>query len=346
VQLDLRGHPLHTRALSVVLAARADGRLDVRGSLTDLRKRGFVPVAGDLQTMGIVHHMLLDAIVDPATATLDAITAAQPAVAFEPSAATEHESCRDPIGRVAALAGTRLDADFPRQVSAAIGGPRGCSHLVTLAHLLASTAAAALAWDCERHGGAPPRPAGERVLRRDLTIDGHELASGRVDLAIQLQDLLFTPAPALAPPMERFGGQLEVRLLAEVDVINFTLTGVSGAERRRGLADLETAVWQPRDDVLAGLAGLRLTSGATAALLTRLGAAPGDRPLLDALLMLAPALIQVVAALSEGWAAAYKASPSVVAMGGLPDSCYMWRREGALTRRREAEGAPARRPAR
>jgi hypothetical protein len=334
VQLDLRGHPLHTRALSVVLAARADGRLDVRGSLMDLRKRGFVPVAGDLQTMGIVHHMLLDAIVDPTTSTLDAITAAQPAVAFEPSAATEQESCRDPIGRVAALAGTRLDADFTRQVSAAIGGPRGCSHLVTLTHLLASTAAVALAQD----RGSPARPAGERVFRRDLILDGHELAAGRVVVAIQLQDLCFLPAPAPAPPIERFGGQLEVRLLADVDVSTFTLTRVSGAERRRGLADLETAAWQPRDSALDGLAGLRLTSGATAALLTRLGTSTADRPLLDCMLMLAPALIQVVAALSEGWAAAYKASPSVVAMGGLPDSCYMWRRDGALTRRREAEG--------
>jgi hypothetical protein len=329
-----------------VLATRADRRLDVRASLTDLRKRGFVPVAGDLQTMGIVHHMLLDAIVDPTTATLDAIAAAQPAVAFEPSAATEQESCRDPIGRVAALAGTRLDADFTRRVSAAIGGPRGCSHLVTLAHLLASTAALALAQDRERHGAPPTRPAGERVFRRDLSIDGHEVAPGRAALGIQLQDLLFAPAPALARPMERFGGQLEIRLLADVDVNTFTLTGVSGAERRRGVADLETAAWEPRDDALAGLAGLRLTSGATAALLTRFGATPADRPLLDSLLMLVPALIQVVAALSEGWAAAYKASPSVVAMGGLPDSCYMWRREGALTRRRDAEGAPPRPPAR
>ena len=78
MHLDLRGHPLHTRSLSVTLTRRADGRLDVRGELVDLRKRGFVPVAGELQPSGVVHHMLLDAIVDPATRRLDDIVARQP----------------------------------------------------------------------------------------------------------------------------------------------------------------------------------------------------------------------------------------------------------------------------
>src|SRR5262249_28873610 len=57
MHLDLRGHPLHTRCLSITLVQRADGRLDVHGEIVDLRKRGFVPVAGDLQPSGVVHHM-------------------------------------------------------------------------------------------------------------------------------------------------------------------------------------------------------------------------------------------------------------------------------------------------
>jgi DUF2889 family protein len=333
VRLDLRGHPLHTRALSVSLLARDDGKLDVRGVVLDLRKRGFVPVAGDLQGTGIIHHMRLDAVVDPASATLASIQAAQPSVAFEASATTEGESCRDPIAAVGALAGTRLDAGYARGVSAAIGGPRGCSHLMTLAHLLGSTAA----WALARERPQAARPPGQRVFCRDVIIDGHEVATGRLALAIQLHDLRFAPAPSLARPMERFGEEFEVRLLAEVDVQTFTLTGIEGAERLRTPADLD-APWRARHEALAPLAGLRLAGGATATLFARFQDATADRPLLDALLMLPPALIQVVAALSEGWAAAYTRSPSLVAMGGLPDSCYMWRRGGALTGRREAEG--------
>jgi hypothetical protein len=71
MDLSVRGHPLHTRALSVSLAQREDGRLDVLGEVLDLRKRGFVPVAGDLQPSGVVHQMQLRAVVAPETARLE-----------------------------------------------------------------------------------------------------------------------------------------------------------------------------------------------------------------------------------------------------------------------------------
>ena len=67
------------------------------------------------------------------------------------------------------------------------------------------------------------------------------------------------------------------------------------------------------------------------ALFERLGAEPDDRPLLDALLNLAPALIQCVPALLERWRATPRADrPAMMAGEGMADSCYMWRRDGAL----------------
>ena len=107
MHLDLRGHPLHTRSLSVTLTQRADGRLDAHAELVDLRKRGFVPVAGELQPSGVVHHMLLDGEIDPRTAVLDAIALRQPSVAFEATAVTGGESCRDPADRIQGLVGAR-----------------------------------------------------------------------------------------------------------------------------------------------------------------------------------------------------------------------------------------------
>src|SRR5436305_1380369 len=205
MRLEACGHPLHTRALSVVLTARADGRLDVHGAVLDLRKRGFVPVAGDLQGAGIIHDMRLAGTIDPGSATLETLAAEQRSVAFEPSALTGGESRRHPIDR-------------------------------------------------------------------------------------------------------------------------------------RGAADLEGAPWRDRSEAIAWLAGRRLGGGITAELLARLGAAPDDRPLLDTLLMLAPALVQCAAAMSEAWPLAFRTDPSVVAMGGLPDSCYMWRKGGALDKARASEG--------
>ena len=338
MRLEAHGHPLHTRALSVVLTARADRKLDVHGTVLDLRKRGFVPVAGDLQGAGIIHDMRLAGMIDPGSATLETLAAEQRSVAFEPSAVTAGESCRDPIDRIAALAGTRLDDGWGRRLGDAIGGPRGCSHLLTLGHLLGSSAAWALARERALHGARPARPAGQRVFQRAVVIDGHETAPARVLLAAQTSDLHFVPVGTLVRPMDRFAEQLEVRLVAEVEFPHLTVGRLEAAERRRGAADLEGAAWRDRSAAIAWLIGHRLGAGVTAELLARLGGAPDDRPLLDTVLMLAPTLVQCAAAMSEAWPLAFRADPSVVAMGGLTDSCYMWRRDGALDRARVAEG--------
>src|SRR5262245_59866793 len=338
--LDCRGHPLHTRALSITFAQRADGRLDVHGELLDLRKRGFVPVGGDLQPSGIIHHMLLDGIVDPQAAVLDSVRAAQPSVAFEPTAVTGGESCRDPIAAVEALAGASLDSTFPRRVGDAIGGPRGCNHILTLAHLLGSTAAWALERDHALHGTAVARAPGQRVYRRDLIVGGHEAPDNVLVLGMQSTDLHLRPAPAVGSPMQRFAGAHEVRALATVDLRTFTISSVEAAERRRDRETLRDATWQMRDDVATALVGERLGAGITRIVLDRF-AAPADRPLQDGLLMLAPTLVQCMAALSEARAMGNAAKPTVIGMGGLVDSCYMWRADGALARRRAADGAAA-----
>ena len=284
--------------------------------------------------------MRLGGVVDPATATLRSLAGEQPNVAFEASAATEGESCRDPIGRVRALAGAALDASWGRRLGDEIGGPRGCSHLLTLGQLLGPTVAWALARDRALHGERPARPTGQRLFRRDVIADGHEPAPGRVAVALQLTDLHVAPTPARVRTMERFAAELEVRALAEVDLKTWSLASVTLAERRRTSADLETAPWRDRPDAVDGLAGLSMARGVTATLLERLGGRPDDRPVLDLLLTLAPALIQIMAALSETFPAVARAQGWYVGMGSRPDSCWMWRADGPLIRNRVDEDPP------
>lgn len=338
MDLDPKGHPLHARALGVTLRRREDGDTAVEGWLLDLRKRGFVPVAGDLQGPGPIHDMRVAAVVDPEHLELRRIDVAQPSVAFEPSAATRGESCRDPAPRVQALVGERLDAGFASRLSAEIGGPRGCTHVLTLLRLLG----AALAWarECEQavFGGPPPRAPGERIFRRDVVFDG-SLDAGesgrRIVLAAQLCDLHFRPAPALATPLERMAGQLELRLLAEVDATGLTLSALRAAERRRSLEELERAPWRSLASRVEGLAGLSLGPGVSGELLRRFAGLPDERPLLALLLDLTPALYQCLACTDESWPVQALRRPTLLGMGGLPDSCYMWRRGGALDGLRE-----------
>jgi len=326
MHLDVGGHPLHSRALGVTLTARADGRVDVRGVVLDLRKRGFVPVGSELQPSGIVHHMTLDGVVDPTTRRLDSIVAAQPSIAFEASAVTAGESCRDLGWRVGQLAGATFDDGWAERLSAEIGGPRGCSHLLTLAQLLGST----VAWALDHDVAAGPRRPGERIFRRDVIVDGHEQRGGGLTLALQLTDLHHAPAPPVAPSMARFASELEIRARAEIDFSRFAIAALEIGQRRRERATLETAEWLDRADVAEGLVGQSVARGVSQALFKRLGDQPEDRPLLDAMLMLAPALIQCVAALSDSWPALAAKNEWVIGMGGRPDSCYMWRTGGAL----------------
>lgn len=335
MHLDVGGHPLHTRSLGVTLAARTDGRLDLRAVILDLRKRGFVPVGGDLQPSGIVHLMTLDGIVDPATARVEALAATQPHVAFEPSAVTQGESCRDPVGRLGGLVGAHLDATWARRLADEIGGPRGCSHVLTLAQLAGSTVAWALGRERARFGAVPGgRRPGERMFRRDVVVDGHERTPTTMALALQVTDLHYAPAGPAVPSMDRFAEEREVRGLAEVDLGRFALARLTLAERVRDRETLVTAPWRDRAELAERLAGLSLMRGVSAALLERVGGDEADRPVRDGLLMLAPALIQCVAALSDGWPALAAQGRWVVGMGGRPDSCYMWRADGALQRAR------------
>ncbi len=338
MELTTSGHPLHTRALKVDLVRRADGLLEARSYLIDVRKRGFVPVGGELQGPGLIHDMRIEAVIDPESQTLRAISARQPAVAFEPSAVTQGESCRDPLWRVEALTGFRLDDGFARRLRGEIGGPAGCSHILTLAQFLGSSAAWALRQEPLRDL-ARWQP-GARVFQRTAVLDGSEPREGRLEIAAQLTELHFAPAPAVARPMDRFAAQVEVRLIAEIAMDTVTVADLRAAERRRTRANLESAAWRDRTAQVRAIAGASVFRQLTGAALRALADLPTGAPLLDALLMVAPMFIQSAGALSERWPALFRDHPSVVGAGGITDSCYMWRRDGALARMRAVEKPP------
>lgn len=341
MELETRGQPLHTRCLSVTLSRGEGARREVDASLVDVRKRGFVPVCGDLQGSGVIHHMQVAAAYDEGSLVLERIEAAQPTVAFEASAANEGECCRDPVDRLRSLAGRPLDGAFPRALGQEIGGPRGCTHVLTLSQRVAST----VDWVASRErvlfDPAPGWQPGERVFRSDLVLDAFRRSDGRAELAAQLIELHLVPAARGRLPMQRFGAQLELLLHVEVDLRRMEMASVRAAERRRGPEELETAGWRDLAPVIDGLEGQRLGPGVSAALVRHFADRPDERPLLGVMLNLTPAWYQALAALQESWHAHGGPAPGVVGMGGPTDSCYMWRRGGALDTKREREAEEA-----
>lgn len=328
MRLELAGHPLHTRALSVVVDGEPDGALRAVGELVDVRKRGFTPVGTAVQGAGIIHQMGLEARVDPGRQVIETLAARQPVVAFEASPATLGESCRDVVGGLAALRGMRLDD--AGALRATMGGAAGCSHLLAVAQLLCATLA-----DCAALPTVPAAAVHRQLLRRDLVFDGSETADGRLAVAIQLSDLTTAPAAADTRAMARFRRHDELRLLLALDGWPATIAAAAGAERARTAADFASAAWRDLDAELAALRGLSLGRGATQALLA---AAGGRARLRDALLQLGGTLIQCRASFPDKWlnVAAGEGHPGLI---GMADSCYMWRRGGALERVRGGRGA-------
>jgi hypothetical protein len=340
-EICVRGTPAHTRTLDVALFQAEPGRLAARGLILDLRKRGLVPMAGDVQAAGVIHRMSIEAALSLDGPTLESIRAEQPDVAFEPSPGTGGECCRDPVERIEALAGATLDADYARRLGGAIGGPRGCSHVLTLAQLLGSTALRALEADRQAFGAPAERRAGERLFDRSLSIDGVESPDGRLELALQLADLHLAPTPAEAEPLDRLCSQREIRIGAQVDLSVMQLVHIAAAERVDDAKTDGGAAWRPLD--VGFLEGKSVLTGMARTLFGSLGEDPAQRPLLDALLNLAPAVIQCMPALTNYWQRWREARAAGGEtgeprggngpMGGMLDSCYMWRRDGALQRK-------------
>jgi hypothetical protein len=331
---------MHTRALGVQASHRSDGKVEARGYLIDLRTRGFLPVGGSMQGMGIIHHMELAWVIDPARGVVESIVPGQPTVAFEASPETEGESCRDPVGRLAAVTGSPLGKALTTAMREQAGGAVGCSHLVTLAFFMDGALRAGLDRDRTQHPGRLGRSnAAGPLFKRDLVFDARERSDGRLVVVMRQNDLDWNDAPAGTLAPERLARHQELDATLEVDLWPGSLIDVAGRERVRTAAAFVGVGWEDRTPLLAGLRGLGLARGAAGEITQRLGDTAEAAPWRDALLMLAPALVQCRAAHPDAWHDKVRTTPLHPGLTALPDSCYMWRRGGALERIRERLGA-------
>jgi len=358
MRLQPTGHPLHTRLQTIDVRRDGAGQVIATASHLDLRKRGFVPVGADLQNSGIIHQMGIRAEIDARQRVLIRAEATMPVVAFEPSELTRGESCRDVSGELPGLAGASLAEGTPQApglakvAGATMGGVRGCSHVLSLGQHLGAALTNALEV-ADAAGIDWSSGTVRRLFHRSLVFDGSEPEDGTIDIAVQLSDIHFAAAAAVCNPMERFAEQHEIRLAARVDLSRMSLVQLEVAERRRdraavGAASLVQAssatsppvsaaasAWLRRDDAVAELCGVRFLGGFAGEVMRRFATPGRDRPLVDTLLALAPAFLQVCACFSETWPGRVSAADTEVGVGAVPDSCYMWRRDGALHGRKK-----------
>jgi hypothetical protein len=325
--------PLHTRTFDFTIRWSADpGAWQARAEVVDLRKGGFVPIAGDLQSAGFLHHMVIDATVDPVGGVVQSVSASQPRVAFEPSTLSRGESCRGPVESIGAVRGSDL-AGFDQQLRTAISGAAGCAHLLALARLLGAT----LLWLSESTAAASIMDwrDGERIFHRTISYDISESGPDGLSTLLQLTDLEFTPCPEVVRPLDRLAGQSEVRGNATVTRPDLRLAAIELGLRRRDPGSLAEQDFTDVSEEIVDALGEPLTPGWRRQVLAN-GRVAGE-PVSAALIDLTAAVLQAVASDTEAWPQRVIDNGAIVVTGGAPDSCYMWRSGGALTSALERE---------
>jgi hypothetical protein len=342
-----------------VATVREDGLWHVRGDVVDLRKCSFVPMVDDIQPAGIIHHMTIELGLDPKTRRIETLDVDQPQVAVEPSEASRGECCRDAGPRLTELAGETLDDGFPKRLGLHYGGALGCSHLLTLFQMMGNALPVALAREAAARAadGAKRRP-GERPFRRAAFVDGFDREGGDIGLSAQMGDFDTRPASAAEGPLSRLARQHDVRVELTVAQGTRALGQLAAAERTRDSATLKSAPWRDRTSELADFEGAPIAPGLARRVFAALGGRDDRSEMRDLLLQLAPGYIQVLAAVSERFYGAAKpagepnelrASEAVKSvatgggtemLGGMVDSCWMWRANGPLhVTRASAEAA-------
>ncbi len=335
----VQGLPLHTRSLTVWVRPMASGRWLARGDVIDLRKNGFVPSSYDVQPAGVIHSMSIELDLDPASLRMEGIRVEQPFVAVERSEATRGECCRDPAPRLVELTGECLDDDFPAKLSAKFGGPRGCSHLLTLFQLMASAIPHAAAIEHARVERDETRHAeGDRFFRRAVFVDGMRREDQRIDVSVAFSDSVTRPWAPDAHSLTRVERFHEVRIAATVDRTRFSFDALEVLERIRDADSLESVEWNDRTGVFASFVGTPVLPGLAKRIF---GSTEDDASLAairDALLMFAPGFIQVIAAQMDLTFEERARSrdpgtrPEVARLGGNPGACFMWREGGPIAK--------------
>jgi hypothetical protein len=333
------GLPLHTRTLTVAVKRVSDSIWHARGDIIDLRKNGFVPSNYDLQPSGIVHMMSIELEFDPNSLVIETVEVAQPFVAVEPSKTTKGECCRDPAPRLLAFAGETLDSQFTKKLGIQFGGVLGCSHLLTLFQLMASSVPRAVELERAREAReGNEAEIGERFFRRSVFVDGYKKSHDLTDVAILLADTHSRPIPPRSRVTERLALSHEVKTFASIDRTRFTIERLEVRERERTSETVGTAAWTDHAELVSSLLGVRIIPGMAGRVFKLMGGEPRYRPILDNFLMFAPGFIQITAALMDEYFEEREqsddpeatAKPAVANLGGNADSCYMWRTGGPI----------------
>ena len=127
---DIESEPIHRRNYAVRAFRLSPDRILIRGVVDD-RKNGDIWVPWD-PTPLVIHHMILDLVVDYPSLVIASATAA---MEVHP-----HEICHHIAPKYELLEGVSIARGFTHKVREVFGGPKGCTHVTALLQAMAPVA--------------------------------------------------------------------------------------------------------------------------------------------------------------------------------------------------------------
>lgn len=119
-----REKKIHGRIIEISTYAHESDAVVVEGRLTDNRLRPTWYLSGECRPPGIVHDMVIRMIVRGPGLAIEAIDVEMQTV---PKA-----DCREIVDALQQVVGMKIRAGFTEKIKSALGGAKGCSHLVAL----------------------------------------------------------------------------------------------------------------------------------------------------------------------------------------------------------------------
>ena len=116
--------PVHTRDIRLSTIPHGQDSIIVHGELKDQRHLPIVDILGRPKDPGIIHHITVDLLVEPAPLR---IIRAEAEMIIVPN-----EQCPQTLDVVESLIGLEIKPGFSQNVRTLVGGAYGCAHLCTL----------------------------------------------------------------------------------------------------------------------------------------------------------------------------------------------------------------------
>ncbi len=140
------GEKVHSRTLEILTYPAGDRGILVTGELVEKRLRPYYDygVSGEIRSPHTVHHMIIRMLIEGLTFAITQIEVEMPGV--------PRDACLETARCLNRLVGMNIAAGFTLKARDAVGGRRGCAHLLAL---LAAMAPAAVQGFWVHHAAQP-----------------------------------------------------------------------------------------------------------------------------------------------------------------------------------------------